>query len=125
MRTSVVALIVCLTLCSASSFAQGTAKLSTIQGIVVDIGSYVQYGMKPDTEDRKGIAVASANAGNPLGILEQKTGKIYIVTMNQQNTNPNSTLQPFLGIKIFAKGKIFKRGSVQVILLSDIGKSAT
>ena len=118
-------IVVCLLLCVASSFGQVTTKLSTIQGIVIDIGSYVQYGMKPDTEDRKGIAEASAKAGNPLGILEQKTGKVYIVTMNQQNTNPNSTLQPFLGIKLFAKGKIFKRGSVQVILLSDIGKSAT
>lgn len=117
-------IVVCLLLCVASSFGQVTTKLSTIQGIVIDIGSYVQYGMKPDTEDRKGIAEASAKAGNPLGILEQKTGKVYIVTMNQQNTGPNTTLQPYLGIKIFAKGKVYKRGSVQIFLLSDIGKSA-
>jgi len=124
MKYSLLALALCITVCASLSFGQTTTKLTTVQGVIVDIGSYVQYGMKPNTEDRKGVAEASAKAGNPLGILEKKNGRLYVVIMNDKNTNANTTLLPYLGINIFAKGKVFKRGSMYMLVLSDIGKSA-
>ena len=124
MKYSLLALALCITVCASLSFGQTTTKLTTVQGVIVDIGSYVQYGMKPNTEDRKGVAEASAKAGNPLVILEKKNGRLYVVIMNDKNTNANTTLLPYLGINIFAKGKVFKRGSMYMLVLSDIGKSA-
>lgn len=124
MKYSHLAVALCILVCASLSFGQTKTKLTTVQGVIVDIGSYIQYGMKPDTEDRKGVAEASAKAGNPLGILEKKTGRLYVVIMNDKNTNTNTTLLPYLGINIFAKGKVFKRGSMYMFMLSDIGKSA-
>jgi hypothetical protein len=105
------------------AFAQTTKKESTIIGDVVDIKTYVAFGMKADTPDRKAMAEASFAAGNPLGILEKKTGKIYIVAMAQQTENANQRLKDYLGVHIYAKGIVYKRNGVQLILLSDIGKS--
>lgn len=123
MRYSLLSALLCLVLVVSTSWGQSKVKLTTVQGAVVDIASYVQYGMKPDTPDRKGIAEASAKAGNPLGILEKKTGRVYVVVMGPQSSSANTTLLPYLGLNIFAKGKVFKRGSMYIIVLSDIGKS--
>jgi hypothetical protein len=124
MKYSLLALALCIAVCASMSLGQTKTKLTTVQGVVVDLGSYIQYGMKPDTEDRKGVAEASAKAGNPLGILEKNSGRLFVVIMNDKNANADTTLLPYLGINIFAKGKVFKRGSMYMFLLSDIGKSA-
>ncbi len=102
---------------------QSTKKQTTIYGEVVDIVSYVTNGMKPDNPDRKALAEASAKAGNPLGILERNTGKIYVVVLDQQGVSAAPKLVPFFGLKIFAVGRTFKKGGVQLFVLSDIGKS--
>ena len=98
-------------------------KESTIIGDVIDIKSYVAYGMKADNPDRRAAAEASMEAGNPLGILEKSTGKIYIVVMAAQNENANGKLKEYLGLHVYAKGVVHKKGSIQLIVMSDIGKS--
>ncbi len=110
-------------LLSATVSAQTVKKQSTITGEVIDIVSYMSSGMKPNNEDRKAVAEASVKAGNPLGILEKGTGKIYIIAMQQTGTSPAETLRPYFGLKIFATGKIYKKGGLQLFLLTDIGKS--
>ena len=106
-----------------TTFGQSSKNQVTMYGEVIDIVSYVANGMKPDNADRKAVAEASAKAGNPLGILERGTNKVYVVTMNQPNTSAISTLQPYFGLRIFALGKVYKRGGIQLFMLSDIGKS--
>jgi len=120
MKSSLV-FVACL-LVVAVAFGQTTKKESTIIGEVVDIKSYVAFGMKADNPDRKGMAEASMSTGNPLGILEKKTGKIYIVAM-AANENANAKLKDYLGLRVYAKGLVYRRGGIQLIMMSDIGKS--
>jgi hypothetical protein len=103
--------------------AQTGKKEVTIYGEVVDIASYVAYGMKPNNPDRRAVAEASAKGGNPLGIVERGTGKIYMVTMSQGNSSANDKLKDYFGLRVFAKGKLYKRGGVLLFMLNDIGKS--
>jgi hypothetical protein len=107
----------------ATAFGQVSKKESTIIGEVVDIKSYVAYGMKADNADRKAADEASMGAGNPLGILEKSTGKIYLVVMAQQSENANQRLKDYLGLRVYAKGIVHKKGGVQLLVLSDIGKT--
>jgi hypothetical protein len=107
----------------AVSMADAQKKETTIIGEVVDIVSYITKGMKPNTPDGKEILDASVKGGNPLGLLETKTGKLYVVTMKQANTSATATLLPFTGIKVAASGKVYKRGSCQLLIMSVIGKS--
>ncbi len=102
---------------------QSKKKQTTIYGEVVDVVNYVANGMKPDNADRKALAEANAKAGYPLGILEKGTGKIYIVAMQQRDVSAAGTLVPYFGLKIFAVGRVYKKGGVQLFMLSDIGKS--
>ncbi|MEK9137892.1 MAG: hypothetical protein AAB393_12275 [Bacteroidota bacterium] len=106
-----------------SALGQTTKKESTIIGDVVDIKSYVAYGMKADNPDRKATAEASMKTGNPLGIVEKGTGKIYVVVMAQQNENANEKLKDYLGLHVYVKGLVHKKGGVQLLIMSDIGKS--
>ena len=105
------------------AFSQTSKKQTTIYGEVVDVVNYVANGMKPDNPDRKALAESSAKAGNPLGILEKGTKKIYVVAMNLQGTSAVETLTPYFGLKIFATGKVYKKGGIMLFMLSDIGKS--
>jgi hypothetical protein len=120
-RTAVLAVI--FAFLASTGLGQSSKKETTIYGEVIDISSYVANTMKPDTPDRKALAEASAKGGNPLGILERGTAKIYVVTMKQANTGANETLLPYLGLRIFATGRVYKRGGIQLFVLSDIGKS--
>jgi hypothetical protein len=116
-------LLLVLSLAVSTAFTQSSKKQTTIYGEVVDLVNYVANGMKPDTPDRKAAAEASARGGNPLAILERGTGRLYVVTMSQSNTGPNETLLPYLGLRIFAVGKAYRKGELRLFILSDIGKS--
>ncbi len=116
-------LVLIILLAFSVSFAQTQKKATTIYGEVIDVINYVANGMKPDNPDRKALAEANAKAGYPLGILEKGTGKIYIVAMQQRDVSAVQTLVPYFGLKIFAVGKVYKKGGLMLFVLSDIGKS--
>lgn len=112
-----------LALCALGIEAQTAKKEVTLYGEVIDIANYVRFGTKPDNPDRIAIAETSIKNGNPLGILERASGKIYLVTNSQANTTANEKLKQFFGQRIFAKGVIYRRGSVSLFIMNDIGKS--
>ncbi len=115
--------ILVLSLLIAVSTGSAQKKASTIIGEVVDVVSYITSGAKPTSPDMREILEASARGGNPLGILEAKTGKLYLVTMKQANTSANQTLMQYVGIRVAATGKVYRRGSCQLLVLEVIGKS--
>jgi hypothetical protein len=95
----------------------------TIKGEVVDLVSYMVSGTKADSPQGIEIVKASAVGGNPLGILEDGTGRLYVVTIKQANTGANATLTPWIGSKITAKGQLYTRGGARVLILTTVGKA--
>lgn len=119
-----IVLAACLLGIIAASSAQTAKKTeSTIIGEVIDIRSYVAFGMKADTPDRKAAVLASVEAGNPLGLLERRTGKIYLVMTPAQNENASAKLKEYLGLRVYIKGIVHRKHAMQLIVMSDIGKS--
>ncbi len=116
-------LLIVVALWAITADAQTAKKEVTVYGEVVDIANYVRFGTKPDNPDRIAIAENSVKNGNPLGILERDTKKIYVVTSSQGNTSANDRLKQFFGLKIFAKGVVYKRGGVSLFIMTDVGKS--
>ena len=96
----------------------------TISGEIVDLVSYMASGVKADSPGNMEIVQASAKGGNPLGVLEDGSGRLYVVTMKQANTGPNQSLLPWVGSRIVAKGKVYSKGSTSVLVLTTIGKAA-
>jgi len=116
------AVVIALVMSSMVGLAQ--QKNVTVIGQVVDVVAYLTSGTTATTPQGKEITLASANGGNPLGILNEKSGKVYIVTMKQANTGSTETLLPWVGMKIQAKGDVYKKGGCEVMVLNVIGKAA-
>jgi hypothetical protein len=83
-----------------------------LSGEVIDILTYTMTG-KTGTELKKEI-LDSLNLCNPLGILSG--GKIYIVLSDSTGVKPNDYLAPFYGVKIRAKGKIYSKAGLNVLI---------
>jgi hypothetical protein len=105
---------------SVASAQTGTV---TITGEVVDVVSYMVSGVKADSPQNIEIIQNSARGGNPLGILDAATGRLYVVTMKQSNTAANQNLLPWIGMKISAKGEVYSKGSARVLVLTTVGKA--
>lgn len=114
--------VIALVMSSMLGLAQ--QKNVTVTGQVVDVVAYLTSGTTANTPQGKEITLASANGGNPLGILDEKSGKVYIVTMKQANTGSTETLLLWVGMKIQAKGDVYKKGGWEVMVLNVIGKAA-
>ena len=111
----------CVLVLASNAFAQ--KKATTLIGEVIDIKNYMMYGLKADNPDRKAAVEASITAGNPLGFLHAKTGKIYMVVMPKQEENANARLKEYLGFRVYVKGVVYQKGKTQMLVLNDIGKS--
>ena len=93
-----------------------------IVGDVIDIVSYMTSGVKPDSPAGLEVIRASAKGGNPLGLLEESTGRVYVVTLKQASMGANQALLPWIGTKAAAKGRVYTKGSTRVLVLTTIGK---
>ncbi len=118
--TRIILLVLSFTLFVGTGWGQ---KKATVIGEVIDIVSYMASGTKANTPSGKEIVESSAKGGNPLGILEAKTGKVYIVTMKQPNTSANAALLPFVGMRVAAVGQVYRKGGCQLLIMSVVGKS--
>jgi hypothetical protein len=105
------------------SSISGQTNEVTITGEVVDLVSYMTSGVKANTPAGIEIVNAGAKAGNPLGILEEKTGRLYVVTSKQASTGANQSLIPWIGTRVTVKGKVYSKGGARVLVLTTIGKA--
>jgi len=115
--------LIIVSACIFSFTSFGQTKNATIIGEVIDLVSYMTSGAKADSPEGLEILKASAAGGNPLGILEAKTGKIYLVTMKQASTSAKETLLQYVGMRVAAKGDVYKKGGSSVLVMTVIGKS--
>ncbi|MGA9115795.1 MAG: hypothetical protein WB626_03375 [Bacteroidota bacterium] len=103
--------------------APAQKRAATVIGEVVDVVSWMTSGSRPDTPQGREILENSRRLGNPLGILEEGTGRLYIATMKQSATGAGETLLPWIGIRIAAKGDVFEKGGTRVLAIQVVGKS--
>jgi hypothetical protein len=93
-------------------------KEKIIKGEVVDVLTFLSTGKSGPA--MKDAMLESSKNGNQLGILSG--GKIYIVMLDDKKAKINDQLVPFLCDKIVAKGKVFSKAGLNVIILSNIDK---
>jgi len=91
----------------------------TLHGEIVDVISFVSSGAAKGTEEVR----KSALSGNPLGFYDTGKKKLYLVGVPEMNKAANERLLPYIGIRVFVIGKVYTRNGVDLILISDIGKS--
>ena len=93
--------------------------VKTIKGEVVDLSCYTLAGAKGMGHQQCGLACIKG--GEPAGILEDKTNKVYVV-VTSDHSNPADKVIPYVAKKVTAKGKVFSRGGIKVIDLDKISE---
>jgi hypothetical protein len=91
----------------------------TIKGEVVDVSCYVAEGAKG--EDHETCALACLQAGEPAGILEEGTGKVYVV-ITMDHSNPATKVIPYVAKMVEVKGSVSERGGISTIDIKEIKK---
>lgn len=94
--------------------------IKTIRGEVIDVSCYVIEGARGD--EHKSCALACLRAGEPAGILEEGTGKIYII-ITEDHTNPAKKVLPYVAKVVEVTGTINERGGINTIDIQDINES--
>lgn len=90
----------------------------TITGEVIDVSCYVIAGAKG--MEHKQCAIDCLKSGAPAGILEESTGKVYIVIVEDHKTNPAEKVLPFVAKMVEVKGNVNERSGVSVIDIKEI-----
>jgi len=96
----------------------GVPKEVTLHGELVDLVSYITWASQTPESIRK-----SAQAGNPIGFYDTANKKLYVVGRPQMNVAANELLLPYVGLRVFLKGKAYAKGKLNLLLMTDIGKS--
>lgn len=90
------------------------AEEKTIKGEVIDVSCYVSHGARG--ESHKDCAVACMKAGQPGGILEEGTGKVYVAAKIEDHLkSPNEELIPYAAKMVEVKGVVKEQGGVAII----------
>lgn len=89
-----------------------------ITGEVIDVSCYVIAGAKG--MEHKQCAIDCLKAGAPAGILEESTGKVYIVIVEDHKTDPAEKVLPFVAKMVEVKGNVNERSGVSVIDVKEI-----
>ncbi len=111
-------------LCSLSVAQNKTGKNINVVGEVVELQCYIS-GLTGAGKGavHKECALKSAKQGIPLGILEDKTGNLYLVGQTKKTmSGANEVLIPFVAEKVKVSGRIFEKGGMKLLLVSKIEK---
>jgi len=85
-------------------------------GEVICLSCYVDHESKGP--EHAACAASCAKRGVPMGILEDKTGNVFMVVKG--HTGANEALQPFAGKKAALSGRWLERGGAKIFNLNTV-----
>lgn len=89
----------------------------TVVGEVIDPVCYLSHDSRG--QDHAECAVSCAKEGITLGILEEKTGKVY-VSLPVDHSNPNSKLLDYIAQRVEVKGTVFQKGGLTGLFVQSV-----
>jgi hypothetical protein len=95
-------------------------KETTIKGEIIDTKCYLTGMMGGRGEEHKECAVSCINGGLPVGILEEKTGKVYIVIPAKGLKGANEALVQYAAQIVTLKGNFVEKGGTKLFAYTNI-----
>ncbi|MDI6779473.1 MAG: hypothetical protein QME25_04680 [Bacteroidota bacterium] len=108
-----------LLMIAGTSYAQ---KKGTVYGEIVELTTFVKDNIKPTSPAGVEITVDNQKKGGTFVLLEKGTGKLVFLTSTAAESPLVDQLKPYIGITVFIKGAIYKKGGIRLVVLEDIGK---
>ena len=88
-------------------------------GEVICLSCYVDHESKGP--EHAACAASCAKRGVPMGILEDKTGSVFMVVKG--HTGANEALAPFAGKKVALSGRWLERGGAKIFNLNTVAEA--
>lgn len=94
----------------------------TVTGEIIDVWCFMSETMGPGRgEKHKACATACGHGGMPLGIVEDKTGQVYVAAKSPQPYKGcNDMLLPYIAQKVTIEGFVARKGGCQVLRVQKV-----
>jgi hypothetical protein len=94
------------------------AEAVTVKGEVIDTYCYALMGAKG--EGHRQCAIDCVKAGIPAGLLEEGTGKVYVLLPNKDKTGLPKGVMDKMGRMATVTGKVYTSGGSQFLTVDSI-----
>ena len=101
---------------SSAAYAEPQGETVRVKGEVVDLWCYLEGG--DHGADHKDCAIACAKAGNPIGLLTEKS-EIYVMMGLQDHQPGRDLLMDKMAATVTITGTLEKKGGEQVIYVAS------
>ncbi len=93
-----------------------------VTGEIIDIWCFMSETMGPGRgEKHKACATACGHGGMPLGIVEEKTGNVYVAAKSPEPYKGcNEMLLPYVAQKVTLEGFVARKGGCQVLRVQKV-----
>jgi hypothetical protein len=105
---------------SASAQAKKTMKEVTVTGEIIDTKCYLTGMMGGRGEDHKQCAIDCIKGGLPVGIVENKTNKVYVVVPKPGTKGANEELLPYAAQTVKLTGTVVEKGGEKLFVYSKV-----
>ena len=115
--------LVLLTLIGLALYAQDKSpapakpETVTVKGEVVDLWCFLDHGGRG--EKHKDCAVTCANAGNPIGLVDEKD-QAYLLMGAEMHKSMKDDLTKQMAATVTVKGKLVKSGGLQALYVESM-----
>lgn len=96
------------------------AKEVTVTGEVIDVKCYITGMMGGMGEDHKQCATDCIKGGLPVGILDEKSEKVYVVVPKAGMKGANEELLPYVARKVKMTGVFSEKGGQKILVYSKV-----
>ena len=112
--------LVGLTLVGSLAAQEKAMKEASIKGEIIDSKCYLTGMMGGKGEDHKDCAIACIKGGLPVAILEEKTGKVYVVVPAKGQKGANEALVQYAAETVTLKGMFIEKGGTKLFAYNSV-----
>ncbi len=89
-----------------------------LRGEVVETACFVIGNRRGETHRQ--CAIASARAGQDLGILDEKTGQLHVAIVDRRADTAQSPLVAFIAHRVEVRGEPLEYGELPSLIVHDV-----
>lgn len=90
----------------------------TVRGEVVETACYVMADRRG--EEHRQCGITCARAGQPLGILDEKTRTLLFLVLDRRGGEPRNPLLDLVASRVEVRGRRFERGGITGIVVDQV-----
>ncbi len=105
---------------SVSAQVKKAMKEVTVTGEIIDTKCYLTGMMGGRGEDHKQCAIDCIKGGLPVGIVENKTNKVYVVVPKAGTKGANEELVQYAAQTVRLTGTVVEKGGEKLLVYSKV-----